>query len=193
MSIIVDDEISLRTGRVVKRRRDLAGLSLRALAARSGVSPSMISDIERGAKSPTVATLARLAQALGVGAAALLEEGAEAATRIQVLRRGEGARGEVLAPWERLGPAGPGSRIDFVRHVIPPAAVLGPSPAHDAGTVEHMYVASGRVRVTVGEEVAELSTGDSCSCRTDVPHGLENPVGAGEAVVYVILERGRGN
>ena len=193
LSIIVDDEISLRTGRVVKRRRDLAGLSLRALAARSGVSPSMISDIERGAKSPTVATLVRLAQALGVGAAALLEEGAEAATRIQVLRRGEGARGEVLAPWERLGPAGPGSRIDFVRHVIPPAAVLGPSPAHDAGTVEHMYVASGRVRVTVGEEVAELSTGDSCSCRTDVPHGLENPVGAGEAVVYVILERGRGN
>ena len=193
LSIIGADEISLRTGRVVKRRRDLAGLSLRALAARSGVSPSMISDIERGAKSPTVATLARLAQALGVGAAALLEEGAEAAARIQVLRRGERARGDVPVPWERLGPAGPGSRIDFVRHVIPPAAVLGPSPAHDAGTVEHMHVASGRVRVTVGEEVAELSTGDSCSCRTDVPHGLENPVGAGEAVVYVILERGRGN
>lgn len=190
LSIIADNEISLRTGRAVKRRREAARLSLRVLAARSGVSPSMISDIERGAKSPTVATLVRLAQALGVGAAALLEDGTAAMPRIRLLRRGEGARGEIPAPWERLGPAGPGSRIDFVRHVIPPAAVLGPSPAHDVGTVEHMHVASGRVRVTVGEETAELSAGDSCSCRTDVPHGVENPAGAGEAVVYVIVERG---
>lgn len=53
-----------------------------------------------------------------------------------------------------------------------------------------MHVASGRVRVTVGEEMAELSAGDSCSCRTDVPHGVENLAGAGEAVVYVIVERG---
>ena len=187
LSTIADEAVSQRTGGAVKRRREAAGLSLRELAGRSLVSASMISDIERGAKSPTVATLVRLAHALGVGAAALLEEGA--APRILVVRRGEGARGEGASAWEKLGPAGAGSRIEFVRHVIPAGAVLGPSPAHAAGTLEHMHVVRGRVRVTVGEEVAEMEAGDGCSCRTDVAHGVANP-GAEAAEVYVILERG---
>ncbi len=189
LSIIENDAVSLRTGLAVKRRRERAGLSLRDLAGRSGVSASMISDVERGAKSPTVATLVRLAQALGVGAAVLLEDGTAAVRRIYVIRRGEGERGEGASAWEKLGPAGPGSRIAFVRHVIPAGAALGPAPAHDAGTVEHMHVVRGRVRVTVGEEVAEMEAGDSCSCLTDVPHGVANP-GAEAAEVYVILERG---
>lgn len=187
LSTIADEAVSQRTGGAVKRRREAAGLSLRELAGRSLVSASMISDIERGTKSPTVATLVRLAHALGVGAAALLEEGA--APRILVVRRGEGARGEGASAWEKLGPAGAGSRIEFVRHVIPAGAVLGPSPAHAAGTLEHMHVVRGRVRVTVGEEVAEMEAGDGCSCRTDVAHGVANP-GAEAAEVYVILERG---
>jgi transcriptional regulator with XRE-family HTH domain len=189
LSIIEDNAISRRTGLAVKRRREAAGLSLRELAGRSGVSASMISDIERGAKSPTVATLVRLAGALGVGAAVLLEDAAAAVRRIHVIRAGDGERGSGASAWERLGPAGPGSRIEFVRHVIPAGAVLGPSPAHAAGTVEHMHVVRGRVRVTVGDEMAEMAAGDSCSCLTDVPHGVANP-GRGEAEVYVVLERG---
>ena len=61
----LEDEISRRVGRTVKQQRNAAALSLRELAARSGISSSMISDIERGTKSPTVTTLVRLAQALG--------------------------------------------------------------------------------------------------------------------------------
>jgi transcriptional regulator with XRE-family HTH domain len=93
-------EISLRTGRAVKQQREAAGFSLRVLAAHSGISSSMISDIERGAKSPTVTTVVRLAQALGVSAAALIDGGTDPAPRIRVLRRGEGAGGEHPAPWE---------------------------------------------------------------------------------------------
>jgi transcriptional regulator with XRE-family HTH domain len=186
---IIEDDISLRTGRAVKRQREAAGLSLRMLAARSGVSPSMISDIERGTKSPTVTTIVRIAQALGVTAADLIDAGAEAGSRIRILRRGEGAVGDHPAPWESLGPAGPGSRIDFVRIHIPPATVLGPSAAHAPGTVEHMHVAAGAVRVSVGDETAELAAGDSCSCRTDVPHGVANPDPSVEAVIYLIVER----
>jgi transcriptional regulator with XRE-family HTH domain len=186
----LEDEISLRTGRAVKQRREVAGFSLRMLAARSGISSSMISDIERGTKSPTVTTVVRLAQALGVTAAALIDGGTGPAPRIRVLRRGEGAGGEHPAPWESLGPAAPGSRIDFVRYQIPPSTVLGPATAHAPGTVEHMHVAIGTVRVTVGDETAELSAGDSCSCRTDAPHGVENPDPSAEALIYLIVERG---
>jgi transcriptional regulator with XRE-family HTH domain len=185
----LEDEVSLRTGRAVKQRREAAGLSLRELAARSGISSSMISDIERGTKSPTVVTVVRLAQALGVSAAALIDGDAGPAARIRVLRRGEGAGGEHPARWQSLGPASAGSRVDFVRFQIPPATVLGPSVAHAAGTVEHMHVAAGTVRVTVGDEMAELTTGDSCSCRTDAPHGIENPDQSVEALIYLIVER----
>ena len=187
----LEDEISLRTGRAVKQQREAAGFSLRVLAARSGISSSMISDIERGTKSPTVTTVVRLAQALGVSAAALIDGGTDSAPRrIRVLRRGEGAGGEHPAPWESLGPAAPGSRIDFVRYQIPPSTVLGPATAHAPGTIEHMHVAAGTVRVTVGDETADLAAGDSCSCRTDAPHGVENPDPSAEALIYLIVERG---
>ena len=186
----LEDEISRRVGHTVKRQREAAGLSLRELATRSGVSSSMISDIERGTKSPTVTTIVRLAQALGISAASLIDGGSAPSPRIHVLRQGDGAGGGDPARWDSLGPAGPGSRIDFVRFQIPPATSLGPSAAHPPGTVEHMHVAAGTVRVTVGEEIADLSAGDSCSCRTDVPHGVENPDPSAEALIYLIVERG---
>jgi transcriptional regulator with XRE-family HTH domain len=185
----IEDEVSVRTGRAVRQLRDTAGLSLRTLAERSGISASMISDIERGAKSPTVTTVVKLAQALGVGAAALIDGGVAPAPRIRIIRRGEGATGDQPARWENLGPSVPGSRIDFMRFQIPPATVLGPSAAHTPGTVEHVYVDTGTIRVTVGDETAELFAGDSCSCRTDVPHGVENPDPSAAALIYVILER----
>ncbi len=186
----LEDDVSLRTGRAVKRRREAAGFSLRMLAARSGISSSMISDIERGSKSPTVINVVRLARALGVDAAALVDGGPEPAPRIRILRSGEGAGGELPARWESLGPAAPGSRIDFMRFQIPPSTALGPSTAHAPGTVEHMHVAMGTVRVTVGDETAELAAGDSCSCRTDAPHAVENPDPSVEAIVYLVVERG---
>ena len=185
----LENEVNLRTGHAVKRQREAAGLSLRLLAARSGISSSMISDIERGVKSPTVVTVVRLAQALGVSAAALIDGDAGPAPRIRVLRRGEGASGEHPARWSNLGPATPGSRIDFVRFQIPPSTALEPSAAHAPGTVEHMHVAAGTVRLTVGDETAELIAGDSCSCRTDVPHAIENPDLTEEALIYLIIER----
>ncbi len=186
----LEDEISQRTGRAVKRRREALGLSLRTLAAKSGISSSMISDIERGAKSPTVVTVVRLAEALGVGAGSLVDGGPEAATRIRVLRQGEQPTGENPAPWSTMAPRMPGSRVDFVSYRIPPATVLGPTPAHDSGTVEHLHVATGSVRVTVGDEVADLATGDSCSCRTDIQHSIENPHASDEALIYLVVERG---
>jgi transcriptional regulator with XRE-family HTH domain len=185
----LEDEVKVRTGRAIKQQREAAGLSLRTLAARSGISSSMISDIERGTKSPTVTTVVRLAQALGVSTAALIDGGMGPAPRIRVLRRGEGAGGEHPARWKRLVPEAPGGRIDFVRFQIPPSTVLGPTTAHAPGTVEHMHVATGTVRVSVGDETAELTAGDSCSCRTDAPHAVENPDPSAEALIYLIVER----
>ena len=76
-----------------------------------------------------------------------------------------------------------------MRYEIPPSTVLGPTAAHAPGTVEHMHVATGTVRVIVGDETAELSAGDSCSCRTDARHAVENPDPSAGALIYLIVER----
>jgi transcriptional regulator with XRE-family HTH domain len=113
------------------KQREAAGISLRELAARTRISSSMISDVEPGTKSSTVTTVVRLAEALGVSAAALIDGGTNRAPPIRVLRRGQGAGGEHPASWDSLGPAGLGSRIDFVRYQIPPSWVR-PLPTHPA-------------------------------------------------------------
>ena len=50
-------------------------------------------------------------------------------------------------------------------------------------------MASGTVRVTVCDETADLAAGDSCSCRADAPHGVENIDASVEALIYPIAER----
>ena len=88
--------------------------------------------------------------------------------------------------WDRQRPAA-ASTSCAIRSLHPPSWVR--PPAHAPGTVEHMHVATGTVRVTVGDETAELVAGDSCSCRTDAPHGVENPDPSVEALIYLIVER----
>jgi transcriptional regulator with XRE-family HTH domain len=83
------DNISARVARAIKRRREELGLTLRDLASQSGVSASMISDIERDAKSPTISTLDALAQALGLPMSALTDSAAPLASRIHVVRAAE--------------------------------------------------------------------------------------------------------
>jgi transcriptional regulator with XRE-family HTH domain len=88
MSTIADKALA-QVAAAVKDRREQLGMTLRALASKSGVSSSMISEIERGAKSPTISTLSALAQALGVPISALVEGTAPTTGRIQVVRASE--------------------------------------------------------------------------------------------------------
>jgi transcriptional regulator with XRE-family HTH domain len=191
---VIEDSIALRVGRAVKARRDTLGLSLRTLAERSNVSASMISDIERGAKSPTISTLALLAGALGVTLSALADSEQAAAKRVHVTRRGDQ---EIdVSPLdgvkrENFGLVSPG-RIELVRYMVPPQTTLGPFAPHTRGTSEHLYVAAGTIRIICGDEAERLEAGDSCSCIVDVPHIFDNADGNVEALVYLIVEPGRG-
>ena len=88
--------------------------------------------------------------------------------------------------WDQQRPAA-ASTSCAIRSLHPPC--WGRALPIASGTVEHMHVATGTVRVTVGDETAELVAGDSCSCRTDAPHGVENPDPSAEALIYLIVER----
>ena len=187
------DPVTMQVGHAVKARREALQLTLRALAGQSGVSASMISDIERGAKSPTIATLAVLATALRVSLATLVEPAPPAAGRIRVVR---GVERKIIvdpangARRESFGPAVTGSKVEFLRYTVRPHTVAGPFAAHARGTIEHVHVASGALRIVLGDEEVRLTAGDSCSCHADAEHLFDNADGDEDARLYIVSEEG---
>jgi transcriptional regulator with XRE-family HTH domain len=185
----IDDKILTRIARAIRRRREEMSLTVRALASRSGVSSSMISDVERAAKSPTISTLAALSEALEIPLSTLVESReparlrvVKAAERQWLVESGTGAKRD------RFMPTVAGSEVEFLRYVVPPQTLAGPFPAHAPGTIEHVYLAAGAVRVMLGNEVAYLQEGDSCSCYADLPHGFDNREGKTPAELIIVVE-----
>ena len=189
--IAMEDKVLARVAEAVRQRRERLGLTLRALAARSGVSSSMISDIERKAKSPTISTLAALANALEVPLAALFDAATPASGAVHVER----AIGHMFmtdpvsgAKRERVGPALAASKLEILRYALPAHCAAGPFPAHMRGTLEHVYLAEGSVRVLIGTEEVTLEAGDSCTCLADRPHSFDNRAGNKAALIYLVIE-----
>jgi transcriptional regulator with XRE-family HTH domain len=186
------DTISTRLAQVIKRRRAQLRLTLRGLASRSGISASMISDIERGAKSPTVSTLDALAQALGLPLSAFADSAAPLTSRILVVRAAERPtfiEKKSGATRDNFGPTLPQSKVEFLSYAIPPRKVAGPFAAHAAGTIEHMHVAAGSIRAVFGSEAVTLEAGDSCTCFADIAHRFDNRDGKVEALIYIVVEQ----
>ncbi|WP_050886332.1 XRE family transcriptional regulator [Bradyrhizobium sp. STM 3843] len=178
-----------RIALTIRRRREELSLSVRALAGRSGVSSSMISDVERAAKSPTISTLAALSEALEMPLSTLVES--REPSRLRVLKAterqwlvesGTGAKRDCFMP------AVAGSEVEFLRYVVPPRTLAGPFPAHAPGTIEHVYLVSGALQITLGNDVADLEAGDSCSCYADLPHGFDNRDGKTPAELIIVVE-----
>ncbi len=185
----INDNVLGRIARTIRQRREDMGLTVRALASRSGISSSMISDVERAAKSPTISTLAALSKALEIPLSTLVESREPA--RMRVVKASERewlVESSTGAKRDRFVPAVAGSEIEFLRYVVPPHALAGPFPAHAPGTIEHVYVAAGALRVTLGNDVADLQAGDSCSCYADLPHGFDNRDGEIPAELVIVVE-----
>lgn len=176
--------------RSVKARRKALGFTLRELSKRSGVSTSMISAIEWGQKSPSVGILSSIAAALDVPVSHLIErESAKATvvTRKADLKKVTDKHG---VSREHLGAVVKGSPVEFIRYTLPARRVAGCFAPHRPGTIERVFLLSGRVKVTVGEERHELSAGDAIVYHADVNHGFTN-LGSTVAVIHLIIEQGR--
>jgi transcriptional regulator with XRE-family HTH domain len=186
------DDISTRVAQAIKRRREQLELTLRDLASRSGVSASTISDIERGAKSPTISTLDALAQTLGLPLSAFADSGAQLASRVHVVRAAERPKfvdAKSGAKRDSFGPTVPGSKVEFLSYAVPPRKIAGPFAAHVSGTIEHMYLAAGKIRVVFGNDAVALEAGDSCTCVADTVHHFDNREGKVEALIYLVVEQ----
>jgi transcriptional regulator with XRE-family HTH domain len=175
-----------RLGELVRELRTRQGLSLRTLASRAGFSPSFVSQIERGQASPSIASLERLAHALGVTLGDFFRPPATAI----VTRTGE--RAELTSAWshaqiEALGPTGPGHVFAPMMITLAPGGQSGGRPYSHGGD-EFAIVFEGEVRLTLGEETYQLTRGDAATFPAEIPHRWEN-AGADPARIVVVSAR----
>lgn len=170
----------------LKQARLGQGLSLEAIAKLSGVSRSMVSQIERGESSPTIATLWNLTRALQVDFAGLLD-GAPQVSRIELLRAqdvpainnlGSGCRIRILSPPEEAG------RHEVYDLYIAAGGALDSQP-HARGAREHLTVIEGRISLRSGESAQVLNTSDTARYPADVNHCIAAHEGPARAFLVV--------
>lgn len=169
----------LRAIRLLRRR------TLKDVADAVGVSESFLSQVERGRTSPSVASLQRIAAALGIAVSDLFAD--EGLPRPRVLRHG--ARQQVV--WGHLGRKAlltpkPFHSLEVVAAEFDPGGSTGDEPYTHGDSEELLVVVEGRVHVQVGAEVYDLSAGDSVHYRSSTPHRVSNPGDEAAEVLFVI-------
>jgi transcriptional regulator with XRE-family HTH domain len=190
---VTTEQQAISIGPRVKALREAGGLSLRDLAERSGVSAPMLSQVERGETSPTLAVASRIADGLELRLSQLLrlDEGGSVSIVRAGERRGGGSRRRGHT-FEVLTAPLPGQRAEMSRHVLEPGAQTGGAgdpPMHEPGSREIALVESGAVDLVIDGERHELTAGDTATFDADLPHHFENP-GPGEAVILAVLSAG---
>jgi transcriptional regulator with XRE-family HTH domain len=168
------DGIAQAIGGRVRQGRGSRGWTLDQLAERSGVSRRLLVSIEQGSANPSIATLLRVSDALGIGLPALVNM--DRSSTLRVTRAG-------TAPVLWRGKAG--GRAVLVAGTEPPEVTelwdwtLGPgeshsSEPHTAGTRELLFVLHGQVELRVGQHTEVLATGDAASFAGDLAHSYVN-------------------
>ena len=191
-----------RLGLRVRSARERAGVTLREVARRTGLSPSFLSQLERDQVSPSIASLKQVATALGIRVADVLAEASSGEG--VVVRRAERpvwtlarARYEQLAPLvpeepdEPMGRAAGDGAAPAERRMQPqlitfePGGSLGDHPVSHEGE-EFGLVLSGRVECAIGEEVYLLEAGDSVCFDARRPHHTRNAAEGESAYLLVV-------
>ena len=166
-------------GARVKALRESAGLSLRDLSERSGVSAPMLSQVERGETSPTLTVAARIAAGLDLRLSQLLrlDEGGTV-TVVRASERQRGGNKKRGHSFEVLTSSQPGQRAELSRHTLAPGGATGASddpPIHEPGSRETALVETGAIVLVCDGQRYELSDGVCVTFDADLPHHFENP------------------
>lgn len=158
----------------VQSLRERLGLSMRGLAELCGLSPNTISLIERGATSPTVSTLHRLATALRVPISAFFEKPGDEA-RVIHSRPGERSfSGSTSVVLESLGSGLEAQNLQPFLVTLAPGADSGPG-AMSHGGHELVYCLKGVLEYVIEGQSYALDAGESLLFQASLPHHWRNP------------------
>lgn len=169
-------------GERLRELRQGRGLSLRALAAETGLSAGMLSQLERGVTEPSLATLRKLADVFGQSVSTLFDD--PKAPAVWVSKPGE--RSSIRTPrgrvqYERLTPGA--GQLEVLRAVLEPGEATSDEPwSHPS--VECVYVVRGTLQAEVDGRSSSVLSGESVTVDSRHPHRYLN---AGEEAVEFIL------
>lgn len=183
------DPLGRDLGRTIRQARTTSGMSMRALAVRSGLSQPFLSAVERGLSMPSIATLYRVAEALGVPPSTLLPE--SAGGEIVVVRAGDG---RLVPSSERPGSAlgrlvysDDAQGVEVYEYVAGPDADLDVWYAHDGRKVVHV-IAGELIIEFERHEPQRLGPGDCIVHDARIPHRWTVP-GPGETRLFLVVAR----
>jgi len=173
-------------GERLRAIRRLRRVTLKTVAERADLSESFLSQVERGRANASVASLKRIAAALGVNVADLFEPNGRA-SRPRVLQRESrpaltfGTLGQKFMLTPR-----PLEHLQVMVGEFDAGGSTGDEPYTHGDSEELLVVLEGVVSLQLGSEVFELSTGDSIDYRSSVPHRLVNIGGDPAEVMWII-------
>jgi transcriptional regulator with XRE-family HTH domain len=180
-----EDRPEVDVGERLRAVRQLRRATLREISERAGVSESFLSQVERSKVNASIASVQRIAAALGVSMADLFASAVRSPTR--VIRRadrefvafGEGASKAMLSPR-------PLEHLEMLAGVFAPGGSTGEEPYTHDDSEELLLVVSGRVEAQVGTDKFEMGPGDSIFYRSSMPHRVANVADEDAEVVWVI-------
>ena len=179
------EPIEVDLGARIRALRLARGETLRQLASQAGVTESFLSQVERGVASPSIASVQRIARALGQSIAELFAADdpagivVRAADRRRVVYQGLGAIDEFLT--RRTD-----GRLQVILSTIEPGGGTGEEAYSHDSDEEVVVVLEGRLDLWVGPEHYRLETGDAVTHSSRVPHRNTNP-GPGVARVLFCI------
>ena len=171
----------------VKILRKKKSWTLEEFSTASGVSRSMLSQIERGEANPTLAVACRIAQAFSISIGELVHE-PWTGSSIEVIRHDDPAylyRSDDQCKIRTLSPLNMEKNIELYELTINPGAELS-SAAHFEGAREFITVEKGELEVTSGSDTCQLRKGDSAHYRGDLAHVIKN-TGNDEAICFLVV------
>ncbi|MGH3066700.1 MAG: helix-turn-helix domain-containing protein [Gaiellaceae bacterium] len=180
------DEAHVDIGERLRAIRRVRRATLKTVADRAKLSESFLSQVERGRANASVASLKRIAAALGVNVADLFEPNGST-SRPRVLRRearpalGFGALGRKYMLTPR-----PLEHLQVILGELDAGGSTGDEPYTHGDSEELLVVLAGIVSLQLGTEIFELSTGDSIDYRSSTPHRLTNIGGEPAEVMWII-------
>ena len=182
-------------GTRLQELRKAQDLSLDDLSRRSGVSKSMLSEVERNRSNPTIAVLWRLASALGISLTDFLAEKASessppaltlvAAQATPVIRSNDGK-----CELRILGPIALAGKLEWYELTIEAGGELA-SDAHEEGAKEHLSVQNGSLLVQVSGNGQLVRRGETARYAADVQHSITN-TGKTAAKAILVVEYSSG-
>jgi transcriptional regulator with XRE-family HTH domain len=184
-SSVPEVEAEVDVGERLRELRRFRRATLRTIADRSGLSESFLSQVERGRSSASIASLRRIADALGISMADLFEP--DAVPGPKVIRRQDRptlAFG-VLGKKALLTPK-PLHHLEVFVGELEVGGSTGDQPYVHGDSEELVVVISGSVQLELGGELFDLERGDSIDYRSSTPHRVSNTGQEVAEVMWII-------